>query len=51
MGNFNYHFDEKAIQKGTDYPENSGNALKHSEEDGENSWRGMYYLITTTRKI
>lgn len=50
MGNFNYHFDEKAIQKGTDHPENSGNALKHFEEDGKNSWRRMYYLITTTRK-
>lgn len=47
MANFNYHFDEKAMQKDTDYAENSGKVLKHSTEDGENNWRGMCYLITT----
>jgi len=50
IGNFNYNFDENTVQKDTDYPENSGKVLNHLAENGENNWRGMCYLITTTTK-
>lgn len=44
LGNLNYHFDEKVIQKDINYIENSGKVLKHSVEDGENSWKKVCYL-------
>lgn len=44
MGNLNYRFDEKVIKKDTNYIENSGKVLKHSAEDGENSWKKVCYL-------
>lgn len=50
MGNFNYHFDEKVIQKDVNYTDNSGKVLKHSAEDGENNWRKLCYLITPKKR-
>lgn len=49
IGNFNCHFDEKVIQKETNYTEFRKD-VEALWEDGENNRRKMCYLITPKKR-